>query len=1003
MLSPEVSQSRTLFLLTPHYAGIFWNSQNQQKTTSSQSMDHSAGLHGNIFVIFIILQLAIKSCQEPQESSPPLNLKVYPDLHQQKRLVVEWDFGDRVYSSGLNVIFHIQVARSIKNNIIHDEYYNTSLSGSDKHFIWMWDSELPLECDSHSFRIRSALLWNSFPSEEHWSVWSLWKTHHGKNEENRKNIVIYPHEKIVLEGSEVSFCCLPSLSEKVQEMTYKKERYQSQSEQMKTESFVITVKNASMTRSDGDNVVCRLYVDPMGRKRHNGTVLIVSRPPDEPKNFSCETNDLKRLHCTWTPGPIYNFHGLLAEKYVLHEWLSGRLASCSRKNCTWPIVSNQQIYNFTLTVTNTLGEKSSQAVVDLAERVRPITPTNVVARNVNTTDAVLFWTLKADYSSLVLRCQTDLKESAVIVTVKGKPSPEMYSVSLTQLKPFTRYELRVRCMSESSLAGWSNWSDAVVIQTREAEPSASLDVWREIQHNENGQTVTVYWKPPLGFMANGRISHYNIKWWPIDGSVIANKTRVPAQQNSYSMDLGRQAHAICITAQNGAGVSPAAEINIPGTSSSGNKVNTEQTQGKDGEINVMWKPVPSVRGYVVEWCNSPRSSHCDLQWKKYNSSIHRDVIRSASFQPGVRYNFHIYGSKEDGEHLLGKLTGYTKELVSSKKPKVLTTKIDANSLTLDWSPYPTDETQEGFVRGYTIYVKTLGSNCELDASNDHINLDGLEVCIFFIKDPQITNATIRQLKPNTEYQVAVVAVTGGGETDKEFIKASTQADAGAIITSILLPVIIISVLGVMLLIAGCWKRAWLKETCYPNIPKPNKSKALSFSSEKGPTCIRVLPDVSVPQKVERVYVLKKTDVGHDLKENSDQQKEVMYSTIQRPANTTTAEASGDMYIDESIGNESPLNQTTEELLYKPQSQSPTYLEFFNENYTGTADDSYEERLGYRPQMGSLQLYQSSCEDPSGDHSQDTVLESGHSLSLSAIENEPVSPTSINSTSFILKD
>lgn len=43
-------------------------------------------------------------------------------------------------------------------------------------------------------------------------------------------------------------------------------------------------------------------------------------PPDKPKNFSCETNDLQRLHCTWTPGPIHNFYRHLAEKYVLHEW-----------------------------------------------------------------------------------------------------------------------------------------------------------------------------------------------------------------------------------------------------------------------------------------------------------------------------------------------------------------------------------------------------------------------------------------------------------------------------------------------------------------------------------------------------------------------------------------------------------------------------------------------------------------------------------------------------------
>ncbi|CAI9602218.1 unnamed protein product, partial [Staurois parvus] len=122
-------------------------------------------------------------------------------------------------------------------------------------------------------------------------------------------------------------------------MTFKKERYPSQSQQMKTESFVITVKNVSMTPSDGHNVICR--VDSMGRRRQNGTVLIVSRPPNEAQNFSCETNDLQRLHCTWKSGPLYNFYGHLAVKYILHERLSGRSASCSRENCTWPIVRNQ--------------------------------------------------------------------------------------------------------------------------------------------------------------------------------------------------------------------------------------------------------------------------------------------------------------------------------------------------------------------------------------------------------------------------------------------------------------------------------------------------------------------------------------------------------------------------------------------------------------------------------------------------------------------------------------
>lgn len=48
---------------------------------------------------------------------------------------------------------------------------------------------------------------------------------------------------------------------------------------------------------------------------------------------------------------------------------------------------------------------------------------------------------------------------------------------------------------------WWNMHKSLPFRTSEIiifflyiEPSASLDVWREIQHNENGQTVTVYWK-----------------------------------------------------------------------------------------------------------------------------------------------------------------------------------------------------------------------------------------------------------------------------------------------------------------------------------------------------------------------------------------------------------------------------------------------------------------------------------------------------------------------------
>ncbi|KAM9331014.1 oncostatin-M-specific receptor subunit beta [Gastrophryne carolinensis] len=908
---------------------------------------------------------------EPVEPFAPINVELHPDPQQQQRLVVTWNFGDGAQSSGLYVTFHLQVARSRNRIIILEEYYNTNLSGAGKPFRWTWDSELPLECDSHSVRIRSGL-----PYEEHWSAWSQWKTLYGKNGGSRRNIEIYPHEKLVLEGSNVTFCCLPRSNDNVKEMTFKNKVYPNQAQLMNTDAFVITVKNVSMTLSDGDNVICK--VNP---RDHNGTVLIVSRPPNAPKDFFCESWDLQTLHCSWNPGPIHNFRGGLKESYTLQEWVSGNWVSCARDHCTWPVVGSQQIYNFKLTVRNPMGEKSLQAAVNVKERVKPVVPNIPRVSNVNATNAVLHWTMAVDYTSVMLHCQADLQRSTVNATFNGKPRLVEYSMSLTQLEPFTKYEPRVRCMAESSLAGWSNWSKAGYFQAREDVPSAPVDVWREVLDNRNSRLVTLYWKHLPDFSANGNISHFNIKWWSLQSHMAPNRTQVPAAQTQYKISLGRGAHIISITAQNGAGKSPAAKIKIPESSDMGFKeVNTERTSGKDGEMNVSWTPVPDVAGYVVEWCSFPRSPHCDLQWKKYNSSIHSDVIKSDVFQPGVRYEFRIYGSKEDGEHLLGKLTGYTKELVSSRTPQVKVTKFDGVSLSLDWSPYPNDETQEGFVAGYIFYVKSTEGKCKMEKSEHYTYLDDVEMCKGWIDDPDTVGTTILGLKSSPEYEVAVTAVTGEGETAKKFVKVAKPRDAGPFILSILLPVILVSVLAVILLIAG---RAWLKEICYPDVPDPNKSKVLSSNSpmvshdpkieakksvlsriQKAPDNRCVMPAASsLAQKEEPVHILENIkDICNELKESCDQREGENYATIQRTNNGESSESSADMYMAANTEHGSPNMRPSEKLFYNRQ--SPTYLEFFNQNYNGTPDDTSEDCsiLGYRPQMDTTQ-HESYARDP----------------------------------------
>uniref|UniRef100_A0A8C5LTU4 Leukemia inhibitory factor receptor D2 domain-containing protein n=1 Tax=Leptobrachium leishanense TaxID=445787 RepID=A0A8C5LTU4_9ANUR len=235
---------------------------------------------------------------------------------------------------------------------IFQHKFGAHLSMTNEPFHWAWDSELPLECESHSVRIRSA---PSRSKEERWSAWSAWKTHYGQFFSITFLLitlfVIYPHEKIVPEGSNVSFCCIPSKGERVTKMKYGVRRgltYDVPNGSAGT--FVITVSNVKMSASDGTNVIY------------------------EPSNISCETSDMKILTCTWSPGSLYNFQqngngdGKLNPKYTMYERFTNITTYCQARNsCVWTIERSQSIYNFTLTAENRLGRESVNIVVNVSE------------------------------------------------------------------------------------------------------------------------------------------------------------------------------------------------------------------------------------------------------------------------------------------------------------------------------------------------------------------------------------------------------------------------------------------------------------------------------------------------------------------------------------------------------------------------------------------------------------------------------------------------------------
>ncbi|XP_075698269.1 oncostatin-M-specific receptor subunit beta-like [Rhinoderma darwinii] len=956
-------------------------------------MDHCVGHHVVIVTLFLTLKLGLWHCQEPEASISPVNLEIHSDPMNQ-RLLVDWNISKTPDESDIDIMFHIQVARSEKRNIIVNEYFKHNLSRSRMTFNWTWDSQLPLECDSHSVRIRSIVLGNVPTAEINWSEWSPWKTHYGQNRE-RNHAVIYPHERVVLEGSNITFCCLPGRAQTVQQMIYGSTKMM-RSLDMGTDSFVISVKNVAKTKSDGSNVRC--VVDKNENQVTTGTVLIVSRLPYEPKHFSCKTQDMRLLRCSWNPGAVYNFYGILKVNYVLQDWVSLKSNSCRRDYCDWPIQMNQQVYNFTLTAKNVLGERSINSMVYLNQRVLLLAPYTLRASDVNATHIALTWSLKADYTSLQIHCQVDLQEDLVTMTSRGKDPTEIYRVSLSGLQPNTQYELKVRCMAEPSLAGWSNWSN-LIVRTHEDVPTGALDVWRDIEDDDDDdRIVTLYCRPSPLFRANGEISHYNIKYWPLEGAPAEREISV-FDVNNASISIGRRAYSVSITAHNNAGGSPPAEIRIPANAANDKEqVTTERTYSKDGGIYITWRQNHNAHGYVVEWCGSPRSLHCDLQWKKYNSTVQSDIIKSL-FKPGVRYDFRIYGSMKDGAHLLGKMAGYSVELASSVKPNVKITNIEPRSIFLDWSPYPTDGSQEGFVTGYNVYVNDTERGCTLDKSDEHIKLGDLHVCRFYIGDPNKMKIIIKGLQPNGKYVVAVVAITDGGETAAVFIKAHTPSDAGAALLSIIVPIITVSVLALMILFIGCWKRAWFKRICLPDIPDPNKSKIFSFNGTKqGDLNRNILPTINrEAQKVDFVSIQEnRQHKTHEINESPEHQLHEIYTKIQ-----TTGESQRDKEFSESYlpcSNEKPsYPPPINDPLYK--TQPLTYLEFFNQTYTSTPDDIGDSAQGYRPQTNIVQVHCPQSVYPESELDEDIVV----GFNSPGYGSEAMSPTSVDSTAFELID
>ncbi|KAM3654987.1 oncostatin-M-specific receptor subunit beta isoform 2-T4 [Ammospiza maritima maritima] len=762
----------------------------------------------NHFMILAVL-LPLRTChttysQQESDVFPVTYLNVSKDLDLQ-RLLVEWDVVKSAHDAELAISFEIQVRRT--NEVVWTEFRNVTLDKLGKPLHWTWDSNIPLECMSHAVRIRSKA-----ETSKIWSQWSLWETLPGLDTSNRSGPQIFPKEKVLAEGSNITLCCIGGKGQTIKEFSV----YPTVDVVKRTKSQVRLLTVGNLSHDKGSNI--HVYCSDEDKGSHEAA-FFVGKPPDTPKDFSCQTQDMKRVTCTWRKEETY-LYGRNSPQYTLSKTSSQKMALCEAScpeqcSCSWDI-GQQRIWNVTVTVENPLGKKSATDVFDVKHRVYPTAPFQVW-EDCRDTEMTLHWNYKN--TEIELFCQTEVVQPDGKVELHNSSVADSRRVTVRGLRPHTEYTARVRCAAARHFWRWSEWSQPLTARTKEGTPSGKLDIWREITPVFGGRNVTLFWKQTPSFQANGKIISYEVTWEKIEDDSQPESISFSSVYNSTRIFLDNHSYRISVMAKNNVNFSlPSILIISRATDNSTEELKEGQVNGTDDGIFLSWEPRSIYDSYIIDWCNFPRLQPCDLQWKRFGPNISSAVISSAAFVPGVRYKFHIYGSVASRASLLEKKIGYLKELPPHLDPIVRKVDLTYNSVTLSWDSYLTNESEPGFVRGYHVYVSPIQGNCNLKGSKKHILSDESELCKYTIENPEEKRYTVKHLMPNTKYKIVVKAFTGGGETPiVNFRYIDTPYN-------LIVP---------MLVAAIChWKMKWVKEWCCPVIPSPNKSKVLSFKEFK---------------------------------------------------------------------------------------------------------------------------------------------------------------------------
>uniref|UniRef100_A0A8C6ULQ7 Uncharacterized protein n=1 Tax=Neogobius melanostomus TaxID=47308 RepID=A0A8C6ULQ7_9GOBI len=373
----------------------------------------------------------------PQQVSLSANLNT-------QQVSISWD-GEAAST------FDLLIVRTELNDTVFYETLTVAPAAGSVRREFNWTSAEPLECTSLSVKVRSR-------SGEVTSEWSSTQILQGNDLPINEKIQVYPQDKIVPAGTNVTFCCIIG-------------------EGKSFESFHFISSAVNVTR--------------LSRRTFAATVYNVKpSPPTAPTR-------------TWTEAR--NTH--LTGKRQTHYSINGRYHN--RKQCNVPLWEDK----WTLLGLNPLGEHNLTDTADIRSRVVPLPPeelsTVYTARN-----ATVTWQWKrSNYSTLALVCQVELTSSDN-KTKRTFSGMALQSVVLLDLIPYEEYSIKVRCGAQRiSGSGGTGAKPFLSKLTVKVTPGSSPDVWMWMNSDQTGQVI---WKPYEPRQSHGPIVSYEVSLWSPD-------------------------------------------------------------------------------------------------------------------------------------------------------------------------------------------------------------------------------------------------------------------------------------------------------------------------------------------------------------------------------------------------------------------------------------------------------------------------------------------------------